>query len=210
MKKLICRKKVLIILSLLFMLTSSLIWCAGVEREGAALSAKLIRLHIVADSDTNSAQRLKLLVRDRVLDRLTPALEGCASAADAAAVISRNLKSIESAAEEALREEGCCLPVSAVLKKEVFDKREYDSFTLPAGEYTALRLVIGGGNGHNWWCVVFPPLCLSSAIEDDEDVLAVLNEDEVELITEEGYVVKFKVLEILTWLKEKFIKAKSS
>ncbi len=210
MKKIISEKKLLIFLSLLFIFTACLIWCAGVEREGEALAAKVIRLHIVADSDTDRAQRLKLLVRDRVLDGLTPALDGCASAADAAVVISRNLKNIESTAEQTLRKNGCYLPVSAVLKKEVFDKRQYDSFALPAGEYTALRLVIGKGGGRNWWCVVFPPLCLSSAIEDDEDVLAVLNKDEVELITDEGYVVKFKVLEFFTWLKEKLHKVKPS
>ncbi len=199
-KKSAAGRTVLIVLACLFIYCA--LWCAGVEREGEELAAKVVRLHIVADSDDGDAQRLKLLVRDGVLSALSPFLEGCASAEEAAAAIGRNIRAIQDAAEKALRENGCPLPVSASLKNEFFAQRRYEGFTLPAGEYAALRLTIGRGGGRNWWCVVFPPRCLGSAIEDDEAVLAVLSQDEVELITNGGYVVKFKILELFTRLRE--------
>ncbi len=201
MKKGLIIRKALILFSLLT--TAFIVWCAGVERKGEELSDKVIRLHIAADSDEAEAQRLKLLARDGVLAELKPMLDGCPDASAAADIIEKNIESIKKAAKTILESNGCFLPVSASITTEIFDERHYGSFALPSGKYTALRVVIGSGGGHNWWCVVFPPLCLSAALEKDQDVLAVLSDEEVELISGDGCAIKFKILEIWSWLREK-------
>jgi stage II sporulation protein R len=185
------------------LLALCLLWLINIENDGKELSEKVIRLHILADSDKEEAQRLKLLVRNEVLSLLPAYLDGCSSAAEAALIINNNLSRIKQTAEATLRKNGCFLPVSAELQKELFEQRDYETFSLPAGEYEALKLVIGEGKGHNWWCVVFPPLCLTSSIEDNEAVLAVLDEDELELITTDKYVIKFKILEFIAQFKKK-------
>jgi stage II sporulation protein R len=197
---LVCRKALTVFA---LFISAFLVWCAGVEQKGEELSEKVIRLHILADSDEDEAQRLKLMARDSVLAELKPLLDGCPNAAAAAAVIEENIESIKKAAKTALESNGCFLPVSAAIKKEAFDERHYGSFALPSGKYTALRLVIGRGGGHNWWCVVFPPLCLSAALKEDQDVLAVLSDEEVELIAGDGCTIRFKILELYNLLKEK-------
>jgi stage II sporulation protein R len=173
------------------------------QKEGEELADKVIRLHILADSDREDAQRLKLLVCDAVLKELPCVLDGCKSPAEASALLQGNLNKIKQTAETVLKENNCFLPVSAALQNEIFDQRDYDGFSLPAGEYQALRLVIGEGKGHNWWCVVFPPLCLTSAIKDDETVLAVLDENELNFITTDKYVIKFKILDLIAQIKKK-------
>lgn len=178
----------------------SLFWCARIERQGRELSEKIIRLHITADSDEAEAQKLKLMVRDAVLAELTPLTERCADAESAGAVIQSQLAQVEQTAAALLRENGCSLPVSASLETESFGERSYDGFTLPAGDYRALRITIGSGSGKNWWCVVFPPLCMSAAVEQED--LSVFSPEEARLITDEGYVIKFKVLELIAWLKD--------
>ena len=184
------------------LLVLCLLWLVNVENEGEKLSDKVIRLHILADSDKEEAQQLKLLVRDAVLSELPLYIESCSSSEEAAVIINNNLGNIKQTAERTLLENGCYLPVTTELKNEIFEQRDYETFSLPAGEYEALRIVIGEGRGHNWWCVVFPPLCLTTAIKDDEAVLAVLDKEELKLITTDKYIIKFKILELFTNLKK--------
>lgn len=187
---------------LIFCLTlfAGLVWCAGVEREGRELAEKCIRLHIRADSDTVQAQGVKLKVRDAVTEHLTPLLSGCTGADGAAELISGDLGGIEDTARRVLDENGCDMPVRAALVTEAFGERSYDGFTLPAGEYRALRVDIGSGQGHNWWCVVFPPMCLGGT---EEEIQAVFSPEEERLISGDGYVIKFRILELISVLKEK-------
>ena len=167
-----------------------------------ALAGKLIRLHVVANSDSNYDQAVKLQVRDAVLSETQRLLNDADNPKQA---LSDGLGEIEAAAGERLRALGCEVPVRVTLGKEVFPTREYDTFTLPAGVYESLRVSIGAAEGHNWWCVVFPSICLSASMDELEQAAeaAGITEGELRLITgeSEGYVLKFKVLELLQELK---------
>ena len=143
-------------------------------------------------------QALKLRVRDRVLERATELLEQSADRQEAEALLRGNLLELENLAAEEIAAAGYDYPVTAELTDTTFPTREYDGFTLPAGEYLALRIVIGEGAGQNWWCVVFPPLCTTASADVPASALAAgLTQEDVNLITEEpGYVLKFKTVEL--------------
>lgn len=170
---------------------------AALQREQQALSEKLIRLHVVANSDSEEDQSVKLQVRDAVLN-VTKELE--------AEELELALDDIQSAAERCLRELGRQESVTVSLGMEQFPTRVYDSFSLPAGTYRSLRVTIGDGAGKNWWCVVFPSLCFRATAGELEEaaVSAGFTAEEVKLITEEGngYVLKFKLLELLEEIKK--------
>ncbi|MDR0906147.1 MAG: stage II sporulation protein R [Oscillospiraceae bacterium] len=181
---------------------------SALSREQAELSDKLIRLHVVANSDSADDQALKLRVRDAVLASLAPKLGGVTGAAEAARIIEENFASVRAAALREITRSGYNYDVAVSLREEDFPTRDYDSFSLPAGRYNALRIVIGDGAGKNWWCVVFPPLCTEISV-GDENAAAFneLSDDEVKLISEEdGYVVRFKSMEMLAKLKKLFNK----
>lgn len=162
------------------------------------LSERVVRLHVLANSDGEEDQALKLKVRDRVLSRATELLTRAKNRAEAESLLRAALPELETLAAGELRANGCDYPVRAELTDTEFPTRAYDGFTLPAGEYLALRVVIGQGAGRNWWCVVFPPLCTAASADVPAAALeAGLTEDQVSLITEEdqGYVLKFKAVE---------------
>ena len=162
------------------------------------LADKVVRLHVLANSDSEEDQALKLRVRDRVLERATELLEQSADRQEAEALLRGNLLELENLAAEEIAAAGYDYPVTAELTDTTFPTREYDGFTLPAGEYLALRIVIGEGAGKNWWCVVFPPLCTTASADVPASALAAgLTQEDVNLITEEpGYVLKFKTVEL--------------
>lgn len=172
-------------------------------RAQAQLADRVVRLHVLANSDGEEDQALKLLVRDRVLARATELLTRAGDRTEAESLLRAALPELEALAARELRAKGCDYPVTAELTDTEFPTREYDGFTLPAGEYLALRVVIGEGAGRNWWCVVFPPLCLGSVTEESVETAAegVLSEDQVALITGQdgGYVLKFRLIE---WWQE--------
>lgn len=162
------------------------------------LSERVVRLHVLANSDGEEDQALKLVVRDRVLARATELLTRAKNRTEAEALLRTALPELEELAVRELRAKGCGYPVRAELTDTEFPTRAYDGFTLPAGEYLALRVVIGRGEGRNWWCVVFPPLCTAASADVPAAALAAgLTEEQVSLITEEdrGYVLKFKAVE---------------
>lgn len=175
------------------------LWCGALGAEQDALAEKVVRLHVVANSDSQADQALKLKVRDAVLAEATPYLTGL-NRREAVEALEDRLPAIARAAAEVVEREGYSYPVTASLREETFPTKRYDDFALPGGGYTALRLEIGTGAGRNWWCVVFPPLCMSSV----EEVAAGswgesgLTAEDVALITgeSEGYVVKFKAMEL--------------
>lgn len=162
------------------------------------LADKVVRLHVLANSDSEEDQALKLRVRDRVLERATELLEQSADRQEAEALLRGNLLELENLAAEEIAAAGYDYSVTAELTDTTFPTREYDGFTLPAGEYLALRIVIGEGAGQNWWCVVFPPLCTTASADVPASALAAgLTQEDVNLITEEpGYVLKFKTVEL--------------
>ncbi|MCI8539190.1 MAG: stage II sporulation protein R [Oscillospiraceae bacterium] len=179
--------------------------CSGWAAQGQAeLASKVIRLHVIANSDSEADQALKLLVRDAVLAQAAGLVEEGASLEAAEAALAGHLEELAEAGAAVVASEGQSYPVSASLEQTWFPTKEYDGFALPAGNYQALRIVIGEGSGRNWWCVVFPPLCLSSVSEVADTAMAAgLEEDEVKLITGEsgGYVVKFKCMELIDQLR---------
>ncbi|NLT58073.1 MAG: stage II sporulation protein R [Clostridiales bacterium] len=132
---------------------------ARASRVARELSGCVIRLHIRAESDAEEHQRLKLLVRDALSALLNDGLSAAASKQEALHLLEGRLDEIEAVAERTLRAQGCTAPVAAALAEQHFPLRRYGELTLPAGRYTALTLTIGGGQGQNWWCVMYPPLC---------------------------------------------------
>lgn len=165
----------------------------GAEQD--ALADEMIRLHVVANSDSAADQALKGEVRDAVLARCGVYLAGL-DRKEALAVLERSLPQLGQVAAEVVGREGYAYPVRVSLRQERFPTRDYDDFSLPAGTYTALRVELGAAAGRNWWCVVFPPLCTGAVT--DAAAQTGLTDGQVALITgeSEGYVIKFKAMEL--------------
>ncbi|MBQ6997199.1 MAG: stage II sporulation protein R [Oscillospiraceae bacterium] len=139
-----------------------LFWCGSVVLDRVALNENLIRLHVVANSDSDEDQALKLKVRDAVVDKLQETMERFPTMEEAREYLQTHLSELQEYVNQVIRELGCTDTAKVSLDGEAFDTREYDTFTLPAGYYEALRVTIGEGQGKNWWCVVFPSLCVGT------------------------------------------------
>lgn len=157
------------------------------------VSEGLVRLHVIAASDDATEQAIKLDVRDAVLSYLEPKLDSAADIAGAEALIEANLEGIAAAAESAAQGR----EVNVTLGEEYYPTREYDTFSLPAGRYQSLRVTLGEGAGHNWWCVVFPPLCLTAA--ESEAAFEELDGETREIISSDGGGVQFKFRLLELW-----------
>ena len=147
------------------LLLAAALWTIGVIRDRSFLDRELIRFHVVANSDSDEDQKIKLQVRDAVLESLQSGMAQVSNVDQAKAYLQENLPKIENIANETLQKAGVDSGAVVSLCREWFDFREYDTFTLPAGVYESLRIVIGEGQGRNWWCVAFPELCLSATVE---------------------------------------------
>ncbi len=157
------------------------------------VSEGLVRLHVIAASDDATEQAIKLYVRDAVLSYLEPKLASAADIAGAEALIEANLEGIAAAAESAAQGR----EVNVTLGEEYYPTREYDTFSLPAGRYQSLRVTLGEGAGHNWWCVVFPPLCLTAA--ESEAAFEELDGETRAIISSDGGGVQFKFRLLELW-----------
>ena len=168
-----------------------------------ALADKVVRLHVVANSDSEADQALKLRVRDAVLAQAEPLLRG-RDRAESLSVLRDALPDLGQAAAETVAQEGYTYPVRVSVEEAWFPTKEYGDFALPAGTYTALRVEVGAAQGQNWWCVVFPPLCLGSVTE--QAAQAGFTGEELGLITgeTEGYVIRFQLMEWWEELKQFF------
>ena len=168
--------------------------CENVRRD-------VLRLHVVADSDSEADQKLKLLVRDEVLKKGEEIFDGTVTADEAEMIIIPKTHELKAAAESILRQNGCNNSVEITVGEEYFATRCYENFTMPAGVYTAVRVNIGSAKGQNWWCVMFPPLCLP-AVSADAD--AFFTEDEMKVISSSPeYEPRFKIVEIIEKIKNK-------
>lgn len=188
---------------------AALFWTWGVVADRETLNAELIRLHVVANSDSEEDQAIKLRVRDAVVESLQTAMADVTDIDQARTYIRENLPKIQQTANEALKALGCEDTAVATLDEEIFDTRYYDTFTLPAGVYEALRITIGEGEGKNWWCVVFPTLCVPATSEGFGDVAAGAGFPDAltaALEGEEGYEVRFFLLDVLGRLEGYFYK----
>lgn len=149
----------------------------------------IIRLHILANSDSEYDQAIKLAVRDAIIDE-------CASFCKYGECDTEMLaKYMTNVANDALYAKGADYNAYAVLGKERYQTREYDGISFPAGEYMSLRIVLGEGEGHNWWCVLFPPLCLSAASAKDGLGSIGINDNSYKVYTNRKYIIRFRFLE---------------
>lgn len=170
--------------------------CEDVRRD-------VLRLHVVADSDSVTDQQLKLLVRDAVLEKGGELFDGTVTADEAESVITPKTKELEAVALNVLRQNGCNKNVTITVGEEYFATRCYEDFTMPAGVYTAVRVNIGSAEGQNWWCVMFPPLCLPAASADAD---AFFTDDEMKIVSSSPeYEPRFKIVEIYESLKNKIL-----
>ena len=166
----------------------------------------VLRLHVLANSDSEEDQALKLKVRDAILSAAQPLLADCSSREDAIERVKTNLDVFEQAARDAIVAEGRSDPVRIELGEEVYPTRTYESCSFPSGAYQSLRVMIGEAEGQNWWCVLFPPMCLSAAASsasntpEDAFISVGLTGDQYRIITETDnptYTVRFRILEVL-------------
>lgn len=185
------------------------VFCAGFcgfAKEYDGITDTVFRLHILANSDSEADQQLKLKVRDAVLENCSYIFEGAESAEDAASSAAEHMDEIQRTAEQVISENGSDYPVRCEITKMDFDTRIYDSITMPAGRYLALRITIGEAEGKNWWCVMFPPLCLpavTSADEVLEEWDGVFTEEQLDMLGEpENYECRFYFLELYKKIRE--------
>ncbi|MCC8016468.1 MAG: stage II sporulation protein R [Clostridiales bacterium] len=166
------------------------------------LSREVFRLHILANSDSQEDQNLKLKVRDAVLNESNAMFKNCSSLEEMINLCESKIDFFKETAESCLRKNGCDYSVNAYVDREYFNTREYDEITLPSGMYNALKIEIGKAEGHNWWCVMFPAICLPSVSESELN--NVLNDDELELVASDNkYEIRFKIVEIYEKIKSK-------
>lgn len=165
--------------------------------EDAALYDNFIRLHVIANSDSESDQKLKLEVRDEILEYMSGIYEKQSDFESARELINGHLDDIQSIAGDFLKEKGYGYPVSATLTSEYYPTREYEGVSLPAGKYLSLRVIIGEGEGKNWWCVIFPSLCLDASAKKEKLSEAGFTPSQIKIITGgEKYKLKFRILEL--------------
>ncbi|AWZ49328.1 stage II sporulation protein R [Hathewaya limosa] len=170
------------------------------------ISSKIIRFHVIANSDTEDDQSLKLKVRDKVLEYISPKLKECKNIDESRKIMKENNDTIINICNETIKDLGYKYSVKTTLGRENFPVKTYGNITLPQGNYEAYRIVIGTGEGHNWWCIMFPPLCFADVtkVEVDEkkaenEMKTVLDDKEYNFINNKksNVKVKFKVLELL-------------
>ncbi len=199
--------KKIVKLGLLLLLLYTAFQAGTVLSDRQYLDENLIRLHVVANSDSDADQALKLQVRDAIVESLQAAMAQMPDADTARAYIQENLAQLQALANRTLQDAGSGDTAVVTLEKEAFSTRQYDTFTLPAGVYEALRVTIGEGEGENWWCVVFPTLCVSATSEGFADTAAGAGfSDSVtgSLSGEDGYEIRFFLLDCLGWLENLF------
>lgn len=168
------------------------------------ISDQVFRLHILANSDSAEDQQLKLKVRDEILKKGETVFAFSNSLEETIELCKNNIALFQQTAEQCLKDNGSDYEVKVYVDKEYFNTREYDEITLPSGIYNALKIEIGQGKGHNWWCVIFPAICLSSVTDDELNKY--LSEDEQKLVNSDSkYEVRFKIVEIYEKVKSKII-----
>lgn len=188
-------------LSLLLALCFTLVTALHAKAQQERLSGELIRLHVIANSDSQADQAVKLAVRDKILEVLSPKLRGVSDRDEARQLVERALPLLSREARLTLLDSGRFYPAEAKLCFEDYPTRTYSDFALPAGDYVSLQVVLGEGRGKNWWCVVFPPLCMGSVTEDE--AFSQLTEESAQLIRYENgqYRLRFRIIELYEEIK---------
>ena len=168
-----------------------------------SLAEKVLRFHVIAQSDSQEDQRIKLLVRDEVSVYVTQLLQESDSLEETVAIIQANMDEINEVANQVLAEEGVSYTAETSLAYVEFPQKEYNEFVFPEGEYQALKIVLGEGKGQNWWCVMYPNLCFKGSVyktneEELDEFEEVLTPSECESIMDgKEYTIRFKLLEYI-------------
>lgn len=189
-------RRILLVVALGFLI--GIVWdsFSGFFDTSARIRQEVLRLHVLANSDSDEDQALKLKVRDRILSEAGTLFYQAETESSARKAAEENLPLIEAAAKAALKDAGAEGTVRVKVTRQFFDTRVYDGFTLPAGQYDAVQVILGEGKGHNWWCVLYPPLCLSTAEKLPEE-LSKFSEGERRLLeSAPKYEVRFFLLEL--------------
>ncbi|MBR2986477.1 MAG: stage II sporulation protein R [Clostridia bacterium] len=181
----------------LFLLLGAVGYSYAAVMDANEIANGVVRLHILADSDEKGEQALKLSVRDAILDEYSDVLSSVRDRKEALKILEEKLPEIKALAGKVVREAGYGHEVTVSLTQEYYPTRVYDGFTLPAGDYASLRVLIGSGEGKNWFCMVYPPLCTASSEAEESFVEAGFSDDQVRFLTEgeKGYAIRFKVVE---------------
>ena len=183
--------KKLLIPTFIILITTIFISAMPTEAD-AAIYEDTVRLHILANSDSEEDQTLKIKLRDEILTTYGKTLSTFDSVDEAKTELSEKILEIKEFSDAKLREFGYDYTTEVTLTREWYDTRDYGEFSLPRGYYTSLRVIIGEGEGQNWWCIMFPPLCLDASVSAPK-----YTEQEEVLITKK-YNVKFKLLELIS------------
>ena len=165
-----------------------------------SISDKVFRLHILANSDNKTDQELKLKVRDEIISLSEGLFSDCENVTDAIRAAKDNIELIENTALKVINNNGFNYTAKVYVTNEYFNTRKYEDFTLPAGFYNSLKIEIGQGKGKNWWCVMFPAVCISGCTSEFENALT---DEEIQLIEEDKYIIKFKAVEIYESIKNR-------
>ncbi len=190
----------------ILLLLAGLLGALDLAADASAIYDGTVRLHVLANSDSDDDQALKLAVRDRLLTEMEDLLESCSDRQTAMELIEANQAMLTALAEETVQANGYNYSVSLTLTEEYYETRDYDDFRLPAGVYTSLQVKIGEAAGHNWWCVLFPPLCTAAASAEEELSQTGFTKQQVRLLTDGDsptYRLKFKAVEWFGEMKQK-------
>lgn len=190
------------VIAILFSFTSFTAFAAQCEQ----IPNEVFRLHVLANSDSEEDQALKLKVRDRLLKETGELFSGCTTKEEAMSTAKANIAYLEQVAQDEIYKQGYTYDVTVEVENIFFNNRQYDDITMPAGNYDALRVLIGEGTGENWWCVLFPAMCLPAAEKRDgmPELKDVLTDEQMSVVEGNQYEVKFKTVEIYESIKSWF------
>ena len=164
------------------------------------ISTKVLRMHVLANSNSINDQRLKIAVKNNILKSTQELFTDCDNLEESIKIAQSNKELIKASAQEVIKKYNKNYDVKVYVDNEFFDVREYKDFTLPSGNYNTVKIVIGEGKGKNWWCVMYPAVCISACSDDFDKALT---KEEKKLITSKKYIPKFKILEIINKIKNK-------
>lgn len=190
------------VIAILFSFTSFTAFAAQCEQ----IPNEVFRLHVLANSDSEEDQALKLKVRDRLLDETGELFSECTTKEEAMSTAKANISYLEQVAQDEIYKQGYTYGVTVEVENIFFNNRQYDDITMPAGNYDALRVLIGEGAGQNWWCVLFPAMCLPAAEKREgmPELGDVLTDEQMSAVEGNQYEVKFKTVEIYESIKSWF------
>lgn len=186
--------KIAVFISVFLILVAAFSYVAPFLAESRSISGDVLRLHIIANSDSSADQAVKYSVRDAVLRTMQERFDGVQSLEETLEIAQENQQLMQDTANEVLAEKGAQYRAKVEIDREYFNTRAYENVTFPAGCYESVVITLGSGNGKNWWCVMYPAICLPEVEEESLD--AVLDDDEMSVIESDQYDVRFKIVEI--------------